>query len=207
MNNFSVFLRRSLQTLWQSGYREEVYRCAVVAPLMLLAGFASALMFPQLSEPILRIFSEAVESAGITTSHAGSMAAILFFNNVSAAFSALLWGLVPYVYLAAFPLGFNFYLLGVMGAYYAQSGIGLGIFLVGLVPHGIFELPALVLFCAAGLYLCSCTTARLRGNTEIRLMQTFSDISSLFLLMILPLLGLAALVEAYITPQLLALVF
>ena len=42
----------------------------------------------------------------------------------------------------------------------------LGVYLVGILPHGIFELPALVLFCAAGLYLCSRVTARVRGDKE-----------------------------------------
>ena len=134
------------------------------------------------------------------------MAAAIFANNLTAAFSAILWGLVPFAYLAAFPLGFNFFLIGALGAYYVRSGSSLGVYLVGILPHGIFELPALVLFCAAGLYLCSRVTARVRGDKEVRILRTLSEVSTLFLYVILPLLAAAALVETYVTPRLLAMV-
>ena len=132
-------------------------------------------------------------------------AAAWFFPQLTA-FSAILWGLVPFAYLAAFPLGFNFFLIGALGVYYVRSGVGLGSYLVGILPHGVFELPALVLFCAAGLYLCSRVTARVRGDKEVRILRTLSEVSTLFLYVILPLLAAAALMETYVTPRLLAMV-
>ena len=63
-----------------------------------------------------------------------------------------------------------------------------------------------MLFCAAGLYLCSRVTARVRGDKEIRILRTLSEVSTLFLYVILPLLAAAALVETYVTPRLLSLV-
>ena len=115
-------------------------------------------------------------------------------------------GSCPLAYLAAFPLGFNFFLIGALGAYYVRSGSSLGVYLVGILPHGVFELPALVLFCAAGLYLCSRVTARVRGDKEVRILRTLSEVSTLFLYVILPLLAAAALMETYVTPRLLAMV-
>ena len=93
-----------------------------------------------------------------------------------------------------------------MGAYYVHGGTSLAAYLAGILPHGVVELPTLVLFCAAGLYLCSCTTARVRGNKDIRLIPVLAQISTLFLWVILPLLAVAALIETYVTPQLLSLV-
>ena len=131
--------------------------------------------------------------------------AAIFANNLTAAFSAILWGLVPFAYLAAFPLGFNFFLIGALGVYYVRSGVGLGSYLVGILPHGIFELPALVLF-ARRDHLCSRVTARVRGDKEVRILRTLSEVSTLFLYVILPLLAAAALMETYVTPRLLAMV-
>ena len=156
------------------------------------------------------VLEQAIDSAGLSSvTETRDMAAAIFANNLTAAFSAILWGLVPFAYLAAFPLGFNFFLIGALGAYYVRSGssgVGLGSYLVGILPHGIFELPALVLFCAAGLYLCSRVTARVRGDKEVRILRTLSEVSTLFLYVILPLLAAAALMETYVTPRLLAMV-
>ncbi len=207
MDQLNSYLRRTLLETWQNGYGEEVRRAAIVAPILVLAGFAAAWLFPQLTGHVTEFLEQAIESAGLSSAaETKNAATAIFANNLTAAFSAILWGLVPFAYLAALPLGFNFFLLGVMGAYYVQSGVGLGAYLVGILPHGIFELPALVFFCAAGLYLCSRVTARVRGDKKVRILQTLSEVSTLFLYVVLPLLAVSALVETYVTPRLLALV-
>ena len=156
MNELSSYLRRTLCEAWRNGYGEEARRAAIVAPLLTLIGFAAAWFFPQLTDHVMGVLEQAIDSAGLSSvTETRDMAAAIFANNLTAAFSAILWGLVPFAYLAAFPLGFNFFLIGALGVYYVRSGVGLGSYLVGILPHGVFELPALVLFCAAGLYLCS----------------------------------------------------
>ena len=149
MNELSSYLRRTLCEAWRNGYGEEARRAAIVAPLLTLVGFAAAWFFPQLTDHVMGVLEQAIDSAGLgTVTETRDMAAAIFANNLTAAFSAILWGLVPFAYLAAFPLGFNFFLIGALGAYYVRSGSSLGVYLVGILPHGIFELPALVLFCA-----------------------------------------------------------
>lgn len=205
MNAFGSCLRRSFDELWDAGYGDEVRRAAVVAPVLTVVGFAAAWFFPQVSENLLRFFSMSVDVEGISAGGQNA-ASLIFLNNSTAAFSALLWGLVPFAYLAALPLGFNFFVLGVMGAYAVQSGMGLGAYLAGILPHGLFELPALVLFCAAGLYLCSRVTARVRGDKSVKLLPLLSALSRLYLCVLLPLLAVSALMEAYVTPWLLSAV-
>ena len=207
MNELSSYLRRTLCEAWRNGYGEEARRAAIVAPLLTLVGFAAAWFFPQLTAHVMGVLEQAIDSAGLSSvTETRDMAAAIFANNLTAAFSAILWGLVPFAYLAAFPLGFNFFLIGALGVYYVHSGSSLGVYLVGILPHGVFELPALVLFCAAGLYLCSRVTARVRGDKEVRILRTLSEVSTLFLYVILPLLAAAALMETYVTPRLLAMV-
>lgn len=205
MNALSAYLRSTLRSAWSGGFGEQARRAAIVAPLLALCGFASSLFFPAASGNIMALLTQAIDAAGISTAEGMDAAALLFASNLSAAFTTLLWGLVPFAYLAAFPLGLNFYLVGIMAAYYVQNGLGLGTYLVGILPHGIFELPALVLFCAAGLHLCARVTARLRGSKDIRLMQTISETSVIYLYVVLPLLAAAAIIEACVTPRLLAL--
>lgn len=205
MNALKTYFRRAAGGLWAKGYGKEVYRVALVAPMLTIIGFAAAWFFPQLSEMYLRFYTISPDLETLAVSSAREVASVLFVNNATAAFSALLWGLVPFAELTVLPLGVNFFLIGVFGAYYCQSGAGAATYLVGILPHGIFELPSLILFCAAGLYLCSRVSARVSGDKSISLLLTLSELSRLYLCVIMPLLLIAAAVEAYITPQLLAL--
>ena len=140
MNELGSYLRRTLSEAWRNGYGEEARRAAIVAPLLTLVGFAAAWFFPQLTDHVMGVLEQAIESAGFSsTAETKDMAAAIFANNLTAAFSAILWGLVPFAYLAAFPLGFNFFLICALGVYYVRSGSSLGVYLVGFLAHGVFE--------------------------------------------------------------------
>ena len=207
MNELSSYLRRTLCEAWRNGYGEEARRAAIVAPLLTLIGFAAAWFFPQLTDHVMGVLEQAIDSAGLSSvTETRDMAAAIFANNLTAAFSAILWGLVPFAYLAAFPLGFNFFLIGALGAYYVRSGSSLGVYLVGILPHGIFELPALILSCALGLLICRTGTEKLRKRSDVSFLRRVLDCNRVFLSFVAPLLLVAALVEAYITPALLKLV-
>ena len=74
-----------------------------------------------------------------------------------------------------------------------------------MLPHGIFELPALILSCAMGLLLCRTGTERLRrGEGAAPFFPRVMDCLRAFALLAVPLLLIAALAEAYVTPAMLA---
>ena len=133
------------------------------------------------------------------------MMATLFFNNVTASLLAMLYGLIPFVPLSALALGTNALLLGAFAALYQHHGIGLGVYFIGILPHGIFELPALILSCALGLLICRTGTEKLRKRSDVSFLRRVLDCNRVFLSFVAPLLLVAALVEAYITPALLKL--
>ena len=132
--------------------------------------------------------------------------ATLFFNNVTASLLSMLYGLIPFVPLSALALGTNALLLGAFAALYQHHGIGLGVYFIGILPHGIFELPALILSCALGLLICRTGTEKLRKRSDVSFLRRVLDCNRVFLSFVAPLLLVAALVEAYITPALLKLV-
>jgi stage II sporulation protein M len=78
------------------------------------------------------------------------------------------------------------------------------LFLAGLLPHGMFEIPALMLGGAAvlriGAVLVSPQAGRSMGEVMIDLL---ADWAKVFCGIIIPLLAIAAVVETYITPRLL----
>lgn len=75
----------------------------------------------------------------------------------------------------------------------------------GLVPHGIFEIPALLIAFACGLYLCRGMGALIRGKPESpQLGELFLSLLRVYCTIMLPLLVAASLIEAYLTPACMA---
>lgn len=116
----------------------------------------------------------------------------IFRQNFSAVALSLglgvIFGLVP---LAA--IAFNFFLLGVLFAIFVSGGLsGIGIFLLTILPHGILEIPALLIAGAFGLKL---------GFSFRNWRATVREI-----MVILPLLAvllfLAGMIEVFITGNL-----
>ena len=66
--------------------------------------------------------------------------------------------------------------------------------------------PALILSCALGLLICRTGTEKLRKRSDVSFLCRVLDCNRVFLSFVAPLLLVAALVEAYITPALLKLV-
>ena len=87
-----------------------------------------------------------------------------------------------------------------------RQNISLLKYLLGILPHGIFELTALILSAAMGLYLCSTVTNALRKKQTGVLRPALHRCCQILYLWVLPLLFIAALVETYITPILFNLV-
>lgn len=176
--------------------------------VLVLIGFFAALAFPQAAQQILARFLSQLDQLGLADDLSNrEMLATLFFNNLNASFLSLLYGLIPFAYLSALAIGTNALLLGVFAAFYQQQGLALTVYLVGILPHGIFELTALILSCALGLLLCAAVTDRLRGKEgAVSILSRLGDCSRVFLCVIVPLLLLAAFVETYVTPLLLAAV-
>lgn len=186
----------------------QFYSTAAAFGVLTLIGFLGALAFPQLAQSILTRFLTQLDQLGLSGDISNrEMFATLFLNNLNASFLAMFYGLVPFVYLSVLAIGTNALLLGVFAAFYHQQGLGLAVYLIGILPHGIFELTALILSCALGLLLCAAVSDRLhKKEGAVPVLVRLGDCSRVFLCAVAPLLLLAALVETYITPLLLAAV-
>lgn len=99
--------------------------------------------------------------------------------------------------------------IGLIGGVYALLELlglqPLPIFLAGVLPHGIFELPALVIGAAVVLYMGVAIVTPQTGKSmgEV-IIELFADWTKIFFGLVVPLLAVAAVIEAYITPVLLA---
>ena len=197
---------RLLKQLLQTDFRRVLLGCALALTAAIALGAALGLLSPETVDMVLAQFMAMIEDSGVMDS-AGNLSPFgLLTNNWTAMLAAVLYGFVPFLYLPALTLASNGLLVGLMAAWYHSSGIPMGIYLAGILPHGIFELPALVLASACGVHLCR-NMCRLvtGGQGRVPIVELLSGLLRVLLLIIMPLTVAAAFIEAYVTPAVMAL--
>jgi uncharacterized membrane protein SpoIIM required for sporulation len=136
-------------------------------------------------------------------------APLLFFYNARTTIVFLLMGLISFGTLGLTLFMANFALVGgVLGAANLIGFSPILTFVVGVLPHGIFELTAVVLATAAmlrvGALLVSPDTDKSLGETFL---LSLADWFRVFVGMVVPLLAVAAVIEIYLTPVLIKMAF
>ena len=136
-------------------------------------------------------------------------APVLFYHNTRTTVVFLILGLVSFSTLGLTLFIGNIALVGgVLGAASLVGFSPLLTFVAGVLPHGIFELSAVILATAAmlkvGAQLVTPQTEKSLGET---LLLSLADWSRIFLGIVVPLLAIAAVIEVYITPFFIRLAF
>lgn len=167
----------------------------------LVTGYISAEHFPSMADALRESFSSRFESL-MTMSPFYIMFAI-FLNNAFVSLLFLVLGLALGVLPVLF-IAFNGYVVGVI-AYLVGQERGLLFILLGLLPHGILELPMVFLAASIGLRLGHQVFSALIGRpTQIK--REFKEGLTFYFHWILPVLLVAAIIEAFITPFILSLI-
>ena len=182
------WLKKQHRALWQfyrETFGEALLMTAAAFLIICLLGFGVSLFNKSIPELVLNYFTQMVQDGNIITDDGTIHFGALLSNNLRAAAISVLYGFIPFIYLTALAVGMNALIIGMLAAYYVNSGISLLIYFAGILPHGVFELPALLIAFALGLLLC--------------------NIARCFVMHVLPLLVMAAVAETYITPAVLAL--
>lgn len=204
-----------MQLLWQGFWRivsdNKVmnWRAGIAFFLAFLVG-----LFVDLSNPFIKdAFDQMNEMAQDIATRDSLLYTIqmIFFNNVLVAmmmiFLGLIFGIVPFMILL-----FNGLFIGVFAKFFIAEGSSLIGFIAGIIPHGIFELTAIVLAGAYGLKLGGVTWRAIvnfvSGNKEDpapnRVANGFRELG-IFILGIVVLLFIAAIIESTISSTLVAL--
>jgi uncharacterized membrane protein SpoIIM required for sporulation/ABC-type transport system involved in multi-copper enzyme maturation permease subunit len=133
----------------------------------------------------------------------------LFSHNLNAELGILFFGVFSFGVLGALIYGANLGLIGGLLALVKMAGYSpWAVFAAGILPHGIFEIPSLMLTSAVVLHLGvrMVTPDPGRSLGEV-LIESLADWAKIALGLAIPLLIIAALIEAYVTPLILRLVF
>ncbi len=136
-------------------------------------------------------------------------APVLFYHNARTTVVFLLLGLVSFGTLGLTLFIGNIALVGgLLGGAQLVGYSPLLVFATGILPHGIFELSAIVLAAAAMLKVgAQLVTPQPDKSLGEILLLSLADWSRIFVGIVLPLLAIAAMIEIYVTPQLIKLAF
>jgi len=122
-------------------------------------------------------------------------------NNTIKSLLFMLGGFLGGV-LPLFFVIFNGFFIGWI-AYSLGSVHGLGYIITGLTPHGVIEIPAIILAMSIGMSLGYAVLNALRGKNS--LMKEARSALGLFLTRVVPMLIIAAVIEVTITPLIMVL--
>lgn len=192
---------RALGDFWREEYGRWVGMTAVAFLVLVVLSYIAGRLFPEISATILTYFNEVVADSGIVRDDGSFSALALFGNNLRAMVLSTLYGFIPFLYLPALSMGVNAILLGMV----ASSVNGQWLLAAGILPHGIFELPALCLSLAAGLCLCQNINRYIRKNEKGIMKPLLLNILRVTGLVVIPLLVVAAIMESYVTPAVMQL--
>ena len=133
----------------------------------------------------------------------------IFGHNLRAVALILIAGLISFGVLGMLVYIVNLGAVGVvLGAFQLLGYSPLTLVVNGLLPHGIFEIPALILASAAtlhiGVVLVTPQIGRSMGEVVLGMLASWAKI---VLGLVVPMLFLAAIIETYVTPLLLLSAF
>ncbi len=163
--------------------------------LSLILGLLVSVKNPALSEHYLKTFQESF--GWIKTLNPLLVMLLIFLNNASKSLLALLLGLgigiIPVIFVAG-----NGIILGML-AHTISKQHGTLFVLAAILPHGIIELPMVLISAGIGLRLGYAVYLSLKGvRTEIK--PELKQGIRFYLRIIVPLLFVAAVIETFVTP-------
>lgn len=182
-------------------FRRTLGWCALGMALAVLLGVGVGLLFPEQAYQVLSNFMEQIEEAGVVDAEGELSVFALLMNNWRAMLTSVAYGVVPFLFLPVLSLAMNGMLLGLLAAIFVGSGASLAAYLAGILPHGAFELPALLFSIACGVCLCRNMCRLVVSSPErIPMLELLEDLLRVVVLVIAPLTAAAAFVECYVTP-------
>jgi uncharacterized membrane protein SpoIIM required for sporulation/ABC-type transport system involved in multi-copper enzyme maturation permease subunit len=127
----------------------------------------------------------------------------IWWQNVRAMLISIVLGVFSFGILGVMPAIATFGILGFLLGVISQNGISIWVYLIGFIlPHGLLEIPAVIIAGAAvlqmGAILATPTPGRTIGEVWI---ETLADWCKVMVGIVIPLLFVAAAIEAWVTPH------
>ncbi|AWW27357.1 MULTISPECIES: stage II sporulation protein M [Acetobacterium] len=189
------------ETYFEKNLKSTYYFCLAFFGIMIILNTLLFLNDPGLSQSYFKELQSLFNQKEFLNSTGVELWFGIFFNNVIASGISILLGMIPFLFLPMFSLASNAIVIGLIGAVYQTNGFGWFVFLVGILPHGIIEIPALILGVTLGVNICfKLVKAILKRSIKGELKQAFIGCLRIYVLWVIPLFFVAAFIETFLTP-------
>lgn len=223
-------LYREERGAWRGHYRRYFKYAARALGLGFVAGFLYFVFWPAQEKKALALVVQALKDIPLEASPP-ILALTLFYHNARASVIAVAAGAVPFLFLPILDPLLNGAVLGLLVSIARHQSLDVPRLVVTqILPHGVFELTAVLYATSLGLYLSAGMGKKAVAMWKARQSRRAGRIAAgagpesqpeagpepaepgpggllrnvvrSFVLVILPLLAVAAFVEAFITPHL-----
>jgi stage II sporulation protein M len=167
----------------------------------LTVGWVGTMQNPAVGENLMKLFEKEV-AGQINVDNPFDMCSKLFINNLGACILLFLGG-ASFGILTIFIMSLNGIVIGAIMEIIHKDHSWIFI-AAALIPHGIFEIPAFILSGALGILLAQSLISEWYGGADTA--GEAQKLARIFVLYVLPLVVIAACVEAFITPVIIHLV-
>lgn len=182
------------------GLMPEIGIIVLLFIISVIVGYVHTAFDPSSSTMSLEGLEELVEL--IKSLNAFEIMLFIFFNNAIKSLIAFVFGLgfgiIPLLFVVS-----NGYIIGVI-TYLESMDNGLAYVAIAILPHGVIELPMILISAAMGLRMGLLVFNTLVGK-DVDIKKEFFQGLNVFFRFIAPLLLVAAAIETFITPLLIAL--
>jgi len=223
-------LYREEWTAWRTHYRKYFKYAARALGFGFIAGFLYFTLWPVQEKKALEFVVKALKDIRLDEPPL-ALALTLFYHNARASVLAVAAGAFPFLFLPILDPVMNGAVLGLLSSISKHQGLNVPhLILTQILPHGVFELTAVLYATSVGLYLSAAMGKRALAAWRKRrtrrqgqppppvgpanFLETYPERSEAqneslagnvfrsFFLVVLPLLLVAAFIEAFITPHL-----
>jgi len=181
--------------------RYHIFFSVAVLAASIYLGYEFASSAPDRAKEMINEFKEII--GPVKDIRSVDLFLLIFFRNSLASAVAFVFGAVfgilPLVSLFA-----NGAMVGVLYYFFSGKSKLIIVFLAGILPHGIIEIPAFIFSTAIGFWIADAAFRRIMFG-ERRLRTKIKRAFKFYFFTILPMLLLAAVIEVFITPRILSL--
>ncbi len=180
--------------------RKYVLVVVVIFILSIITGLLESEKNPELSKNLLEPFERLVnwiKTINPPILQTMVLLMIIFLNNALKSLAAIFLG-IGFGIFPLFLVAYNGEAVGIVANIFSKEK-GILYVLAALLPHGIIEIPAILISAGIGLRLGHMVYLSLRGmKTDIR--SELRQAVKFYIRVIVPLLLVAALIETFVTP-------
>lgn len=187
-------------------FLHEIWRFLLIVTALLIGsgviGYLLAVTFPEFFNEFMNMLRITLTEGGLVDDEGNISEIMLFLNNARVALTGIIQGIMPFVFIPVLFVLLNGTLTGIVLGYQWNNGENVPLtFLSGIMPHGLFEFPALIISWAAGMFLCYSMIKLIFGKKSgDEFAELLKKTAAIYCCIVVPLLIIAAIVEANLTP-------